>query len=71
MKALYYITQLPEYRAQLERQRDVLDVEAGFTAEDKAELQSIYTMLANKIDTILAREVEVNHPETVSLNAVR
>lgn len=71
MKAMYYITQLPEYRAQLERQRDVLDVAAGFTDQDKTELQSIYTMLANKIDTILSREIEVTNPETVSINAVR
>jgi cytochrome c553 len=66
MRTLLYITQLPEYRKQLIRHMDVLDVAEGFTDQDKADLSEIYQKLLNKIDTILATDIATINPIEVT-----
>lgn len=59
-RPLLYITQLPEYKAQLLRQMEVLKVAEGFTAKDKEDLAEIYKMLLAKVECILA-DTGINH----------
>jgi hypothetical protein len=51
--ALHHIDQLPQYRNQLARQREVLTVATGFTDEDRADLIAIYDTLLAKADEII------------------
>ncbi|QEE49659.1 hypothetical protein FUA48_08695 [Flavobacterium alkalisoli] len=75
MKALIYITQLPEYKKQLERQIEVLEIAEGFTPQEKKTLLSIYNQLLGEINAIMAndekivqdvRNIEVFHPIAVN-----
>lgn len=75
MIALIYITQLPEYKKQLERQIEVLEIAEGFTPQEKKTLLSIYNQLLGEINAIMAndekivqdvRNIEVFHPIAVN-----
>ena len=60
MKALNYITQLPEYKAQLERQIDVLEIAEGFTQKEKKTLLAIYKQLLFEINCILHTDENIS-----------
>lgn len=52
---LYHKTQLPAYRARLQRQRDVLTVAKGFSEQEITDLLAIYDALLAKVDQIQAQ----------------
>lgn len=60
MTALIYITQLPEYKAQLERQIEVLEIAEGFTSKEKETLLAIYKQLLFEINCILHTDENIS-----------
>ena len=65
MKPILDSKQLPEYRDMLIRHLAVLDVATGFTAKDHTALWNAYNNLLDTIETIIANNTIVNHPDTL------
>lgn len=63
MKPLIYITQLPEYKRQLERQLHLLEVAPGFTDTQKAKLVAGHKELLASVNEILGT-TETTQTET-------